>query len=103
MEHPEMRNQPPELPATAFAILALLTFGEGSGHDLLALARQRLRFFFWNPAKSHVYSELRRLADRGLVAGRDIAQEDRPDKTVFRITRAGEEVLRAWLVAPAPG
>jgi DNA-binding PadR family transcriptional regulator len=86
------------LPTTAYAVLGLLSFGaELSGYELRQWALRSLRFFYWSPAQSHVYKELRRLEELGLATGRAVAQEDRPDKRVFAITDAGRAELRRWL------
>ena len=45
---------------------------------------------------------LPRLAERGLAAVRVVRQERRPDKRVYRLTRAGEHALRDWLEAATP-
>ncbi len=88
-----------KLPATAYGILGLLTFGERSGYDLSKLADQSIGFFF-SPAKSHIYSELRRLVTLGYATEREVAQERRPDKRVYAITDAGREALKEWLEEP---
>lgn len=92
-------QQRTKLPATAYGILGLLTFGERSGYDLSKLADQSIGFFF-SPAKSQIYSELRRLVDLGYATEREVAQEKRPDKRVYAITDEGREALREWLERP---
>lgn len=88
---------PGDLPATAYAVLGLLSFGdELTGYDL----RQRalnLRFFYWSPAQSHIYAELRRLRARGFVAERLEPLAGRPDKRLYRITGEGLRAFRTWL------
>ncbi len=84
------------LPNSSFAVLGMLTFGEASGYDLVKLAERSLEFF-WAPAKSQIYSELRRLVAAGLATEREVEQADRPDKRLYRITPAGERALRRWL------
>ncbi len=86
------------LPATTYAVLGLLAFGqELSGYEIRQWALQSLRFFYWSPAQSHIYRELRRLQELGLATGRDVEQSDRPNKRVFAITDAGRAELRRWL------
>ncbi len=87
-----------DLPATAYAVLGLLSFGESSGYDLLKLAQESIRFI-WNPAKSHVYGELRRLVALGCATQRDVHQLKRPDKTMYQITEKGSSALLTWLEA----
>lgn len=57
----------------------------------------------WAPARSRLYATLPRLAEAGLAGRRDVVQSGRPDKQLYRITRAGETALRAWLETPEPG
>ena len=84
------------LTATEAAVLGLLTRAAMSGYDL----RKRIDGsvgYFWAPAKTQIYAVLPRLVDAGLATRRDVAQSGRPDKQVYRITRAGRAALRAWL------
>ena len=94
-------SQAKRLPTTSYAILGLLSFGESSGYDLKRFADVSIRYFFWSPASSQVYSELRRLTALGYVTERNVAQERRPDKRIYRITQEGEQALRDWLSDPA--
>lgn len=93
-------SQERELPATSYALLGLLSFGqELSGYEVKQWAESTLRFYWVAPAMSQVYSELGRLAEHGLVAGRDEAGAGRTVRR-YRITDAGRERLRAWLLEP---
>lgn len=76
--------------------MGLLTWGEQSGYDLQKHAEQSVGYF-WTPAKSRIYAILPRLVEAGLVRRRDIAQSGRPNKQLYRLTRAGEEALRGWV------
>jgi len=88
----------PELPATAWAVLGLLSFGrELSGYDLKKWADHSLRFFYWSPAASQIYAELRRLEDRGLARSRVVGEDGLRPKRLYRITAAGTRALRAWV------
>ena len=120
------------LPTTAYAILGLLSFGEEfTGYELRRRALASLRYFFWSPAMSQVYTELRRLKGLGLVTeraargaratgaarpvrmagevplrklagqGRETAERARHAKSVFVITPKGLEELARW-VADGP-
>ena len=85
-----------ELPATSYALLGLLTFGDDlTGYELKQRADRTLRFYWVSPAMSQVYSELGRLADRGYVAARDAGPNRRSQK--YSITEAGRAVLTEWL------
>jgi DNA-binding PadR family transcriptional regulator len=87
-----------ELPATAYAMLGLLSFGEElTGYDLKKWADHSLRFFYWGPAMAHVYRELDRLEALGLVVSRSVAAGEARNKRVFSITPDGEARLTTWL------
>jgi DNA-binding PadR family transcriptional regulator len=88
-----------QLPDTSFGILGLLTFGqELSGYDMVKAVEGSLGFF-WAPAKSQIYTELKRLRAAGLITEREVAQDNRPDKRVYTITPTGVEAFQAWLRA----
>lgn len=87
-----------DLPTTSYAVLGLLTFGEMSGYDVLKMVERSIGYF-WTPAKSQVYAELRRLRDQGLADERAVRQEGRPDKRLYRITDDGIAALERWLDA----
>ncbi|MBN4064654.1 PadR family transcriptional regulator [Dehalococcoides mccartyi] len=91
-----MAEQSP-LPKSAYVILGLLSFGESSGYDLKNLADQSVALFYSSPARSQIYTELRRLTEHGLAVEREVEQTDRPDKRLYSITKSGEEVLKNWL------
>jgi DNA-binding PadR family transcriptional regulator len=85
-----------ELPTTSYAVLGLLTFDEMSGYDLTKVVEQSIGFFL-TPAKSQIYSELRRLMSLGYATEREVEQDRRPDKRLYRITDRGRRALREWL------
>jgi len=61
--------------------------------------------FFWNADQSQIYRTIGRLADQGLVAGKDAPSPIGPDKRVYRTTAKGKAELKRWLkdgpVSPA--
>jgi DNA-binding PadR family transcriptional regulator len=82
---------------TELAVLGLLAWqGEATGYELHKVAGRSVGFI-WAPARSQLYAVLKRLASAGLVDGRRVAQTDRPDKRIFRLTDAGRATLSAWL------
>jgi DNA-binding PadR family transcriptional regulator len=90
------------LTLTEAAVLSLLLIeGEQSGYDLLKLAEKSVGHV-WAPAKSQLYTTLRRLTSAGLAVGRQVVQSGRPDKQVFRITPEGAEAVRRWLDTVEP-
>ncbi len=86
------------LPATSWAVLGLLSFGEElSGYDLKKWSDWSLRFFYWSPSFSQIYSELKRLEKAGYASSRMVAQETGTrDKRVYRITDEGMTAVRRW-------
>ncbi len=90
---------PASVPATAYAILGMLSFGQTSGYDLGKSVEQSVAYFF-SPAKSHIYAELRRLVELGWASERTVRQQDRPDKRLYRITAKGKQALRRWIEEP---
>ncbi|MFI0978807.1 PadR family transcriptional regulator [Streptomyces sp. NPDC021093] len=88
----------PGLPATSWAVLGLLSFGEElSGYDLKKWSDWSLRFFYWSPSFSQIYSELKRLEKAGYASSRLVAQETGTrDKRVYRITGSGLDAVRRW-------
>lgn len=88
----------PALPATSWAVLGLLSFGEElSGYDLKKWSDWSLRFFYWSPSFSQIYGELKRLEKVGYVTSRMVAQETGSrDKRVYAITGDGMDAVRTW-------
>jgi DNA-binding PadR family transcriptional regulator len=85
------------LPNTSYSVLGLLSSGEElSGYQLKKRA-DNLRFFYWSPAHSQIYAELRRLEKLGLVTHHEVKQDRRPDKRVYRITGAGQQTFETWM------
>ena len=98
-----MRTITRTLTATEAAVLALLAIeGERSGYDLLKLCEQAIGHV-WSPARSQLYAVLPRLVEAGLARRRSVTQARRPEKQVYRITRAGRDALDGWLENVEPG
>ena len=86
------------LPATAWAVLGILSFDrEMSGYDVQQWADHSVTFFYWSPAVSQIYGELKRLEDVGYVAGRDERIDEQRTKRVYVITDDGRKALSEWL------
>lgn len=85
------------LPLTAWAVLGVLSFpGERSGYEIKSWADRSLRFFYWSPALSQVYRELRRLEEIGYVTASLAPQDELRNKRLYRITDAGRAALKTW-------
>ena len=92
------RHEFDELAPTGWAVLGLLSFGnELTGYELKKWADNSLRFFYWAPATSQIYAELKRLERLGYVTSREAAHDELRNKRVYRITTAGRDALRRWL------
>ncbi len=85
------------LPNTSYAVLGMLAFGDELSGYQLKKRGDNLRFFYWSPAHSQIYAELRRLEKLGFVSHREVRQVRRPDKRVYRITPAGEAAFESWI------
>jgi DNA-binding PadR family transcriptional regulator len=72
--------------------LASLLDGEASGYELakrmdISVAN------FWHALPTQIYAELRRLEESGLVSGREVIQQGRPNKRLFALTDQGRHAL----------
>ena len=85
-----------DLPTTSYALLSLLTLGDDlTGYELKQRADRTMRFYWVSPAMSQIYTELSRLADRGLVQVRGTGPGRRTSR--YRITAKGRRELSDWL------
>ena len=94
-------QQTTSLTTTEGVILGLLSERERSGYDLLKRAEGSVAHM-WAPAKSQLCAVLPRLVEAGLASRRTVRQSPRPDKQVYRLTRAGREAVRDWLETTPP-
>ncbi|MEU6003014.1 PadR family transcriptional regulator [Streptomyces sp. NPDC047197] len=91
------REPAPELPPTAWAVLGLLSFpGERTGYELKKWADASLRHFYWSPAISQIYAELRRLEALGYATSRRSGPEEPRAKRSYAITAEGRAALVGW-------
>jgi PadR family transcriptional regulator, regulatory protein AphA len=88
----------PKLSPGAHAILGLLSREPTSGYELGSLAERTIAHF-WPITRAHIYAELGRLENAGLVTATEVSQRGRPDKRVYAITDAGERALDDWLAS----
>jgi DNA-binding PadR family transcriptional regulator len=82
--------------------LGMLNDGEASGYDLKKQFESTFAHFF-AAGYGSIYPALSSLASAGLVECREIAQDGKPDRKVYRITDAGREHLLAAVDNPTPG
>ncbi|MFD3547871.1 PadR family transcriptional regulator [Streptomyces sp. NPDC058655] len=86
--------------ALRHAVLAALLDGEFSGYEL-AKAFDLGVANFWHALPQQLYAELAKLEADGLVTGRQVVQETRPNKRLFRVTDAGLAELERFAAAPS--
>lgn len=94
---PTSPQRPAELPPTAWAVLGLLSFpGERTGYELKKWADASLRHFYWSPAISQIYAELRRLEALGYATSRRSGPDEPRTKRSYAITAEGRAALVGW-------
>ena len=82
------------------AVLALLADGPSYGYELKAEFEESVGPQWGELNIGHLYQVLDRLIRERLVTRRSVRQTVRPDKIVYRLTKAGEEELDCWLATP---
>ncbi|MFW6773262.1 PadR family transcriptional regulator [Nocardioides sp. CPCC 205120] len=87
--------------ALEHVLLVALRERSGSGLEL-AQRFERTIGFFWHASHQQVYRTLARMADDGWVSVETVVQAGKPDRKVYAVSPAGEEVLAAWLGEPSP-
>jgi DNA-binding PadR family transcriptional regulator len=87
----------PELSLFSYEILGLVGDHGAGAHDLLVMAR-RGRFLDW-AGESQYYVEPKRLAKLGYLEASKQPGRTR-ERTVYRLTEAGREALRAYAATP---
>ena len=87
---------PAQLAPTSYVVLGLVSVRPRAGHELAGYAGRSVGHFF-SLTRSHIYSELDRLCELGLLEATEVPQERLPTKRVYEITAAGERALRGWL------
>ena len=91
-----VRTSKRTLTTTDAAILGVLGWAPMSGYEVKKTVDSTVGYV-WGPARSAIYAVLPRLVDAGLATARKVAQSQRPDKIVYRITSAGRAALKAWI------
>ena len=92
------RDRRVRLTTTSYAVLGMIAARPSTPYDLAK--RMRTNFeYFWPAARSHLHTEVKKLAGMGLVEGRVSATGSRR-RTTYRVTREGERSLATWLASP---
>ncbi|MCW2883060.1 MAG: PadR family transcriptional regulator [Sphaerisporangium sp.] len=82
------------------AVLALLAEGPSHGYELKIRFEAAIGPQWGGLNIGHLYQILDRLVRDGHVTRSHVAQDDRPDKTLYKLTRGGAEELNSWVSAP---
>lgn len=85
--------------ALRHVVLTVLARGNMTGYEITKNF-ENVYSHFWRASHQQVYRELGRLSAEGGVSAKTVAQQSRPDKKVYTITKRGLEELRQWVVAP---
>lgn len=86
--------------ALRHAVLAALLGEERSGYQLAKTFDVGVANF-WHALPQQLYAELARLEKDGLITGREVVQDTRPNKRLFKVTRAGLDELENFAEATA--
>ncbi len=82
------------------AVLALLRERRTHGYELKSSFEQAIGPQWGELNIGHLYQVLERLVRDGLVTFKVVSQVDRPDKQIYRLTKAGRQELDRWLGEP---
>jgi len=85
--------------ALRHVVLAVLAREPMSGYEITKTF-ETVYSHFWRASHQQVYRELARLSEEGRVSAKEIAQEGKPDKRTYTITRRGLDELREWVLSP---
>ncbi len=77
--------------------LGVLTEGEASGYEIKKQMEEGPLAHFYRAGYGSIYPALNKLDAEGLVTCTEMAQEKRPGKKIYRITKRGEEAFREAL------
>src|SRR6266540_5679245 len=80
--------------------MGLLAEGPSYGYELKSSFEEAIGPQWGELNIGHLYQVLDRLMRDRLVSRREVPQADRPDKLVYRLTKAGRLELERWLEAP---
>jgi DNA-binding PadR family transcriptional regulator len=88
-----------DLTFISYSVLALVGRNGASPHDLVQM--MRVGKVYEAAAPSQYYAEPKKLERLGLLESAKEPGRTR-ERTVYRLTAAGEEALRQWLARPTP-
>jgi DNA-binding PadR family transcriptional regulator len=77
------------------AILVCLTERPLTGYELAKTFDSSIGFF-WRASHQQIYRELQQLRAQRLVDSKDVIQTERPNKTIYTISKKGLDHIRSW-------
>jgi len=80
-------------------LLGLLSYSSMTGYELNK-AFQASLMFFWQAKTSQIYRELNAMEDKGWLTSERVIQDEKPNKRVYSITKAGKNEFDNWLATP---
>src|SRR5262245_18010519 len=87
-----------KLTTSSLAILGQLAFRPWPAYELAKAMDVNFKYF-WPRAQSHVYAEVKRLAELGLASVTEEMQGERR-RSVYAITPRGRRALAEWMRSP---
>jgi len=85
--------------ALEHAILVSLAEKASTGYELARRFDKSIGQF-WTATHQQIYKVLARMERDGWVSVTHVEQDGRPDKKVYRVTKAGRAALREWIAQP---
>ncbi|MBJ8346738.1 PadR family transcriptional regulator [Antrihabitans sp. YC2-6] len=85
--------------ALEHAIMVALMERSGSGYELARRFDKSIGYF-WKATHQQIYRVLKRMDEAGWVQGEAVAQDGRPDKTMYEVSAAGKAELARWIAEP---
>ena len=83
------------------AILGFLNYEPQTGYELKEVFDDSVQHF-WSADQSQIYRTLNELMSASYVTMEVVVQDNRPNRKVYTITKAGRAELRHWLQQPPP-
>jgi len=91
-------REAPKLNPFSYVVLTLVGEGGAGPHDIVRMMRRGA--WQWRASESQYYAEPKRLAALGLLTAHKEPGITR-ERTVYELTDAGRDALRAWLATPS--
>jgi PadR family transcriptional regulator, regulatory protein AphA len=90
-------------PSIEYSLLGLLEERPMHGYELhRELSRKTGLGLIWTVKQAQLYAILAKLEGEELIAADIVAQEGRPARKVFHLTRKGRKAYSEWVLSPVP-